>query len=109
VKVALEAVHVECDDNGFWYHPDAPWDEIGEQPIVAFLQPHGYEGRVTLMQNVMDEEEEPLRSYLDGAVDIRTWMPSPPDGEGWFLLCISDSEDGPFAIHLRRVAPKVEP
>lgn len=101
--VKLAAVPVVRDENGYWYHPDAPWDEIEEQPIARYFKPHGYEASCVLLQEVMDEDEEPLKSYVEnGEVNVSAWTPKLPEGEGWFLLCITDSEDGPFAMWLLR-------
>jgi hypothetical protein len=32
---------------------------------------------------------------------VKAWQPTPPEGEGWFLLTVYDTEDGPYACFAR--------
>jgi hypothetical protein len=99
--VEIEAMHVERDDNGYWFHHDVNWDAIGEEPFGPYFKALGYEVASTYLQDKVDEDVEPLRSYLAGETNITAWEPTPPTGDGWVLVAICDSEDGPFAYYIR--------
>lgn len=50
-----------------------------------------------------DAPEELQDRWMDnGLADCTAWEPSRPDGEGWFMLGIWDTEDGPVCWWLRR-------
>lgn len=103
--VSIDAVPVIRDANGWWLHPDAPWEAVDEQPFGEFFHRYGYSGCAVHLQYEMDEDQEPLLSYMEqGSTDISAWTPTPPTGDGWFLLAICDGEDGPFAYYLRRLS-----
>ncbi|EJN3771908.1 hypothetical protein NVA45_004960, partial [Escherichia coli] len=46
----------------------------------------------------MDEDD--FNPDADGP-DIAAWEPERPEGEGWFIGSIHDTEDGPVCIWLR--------
>lgn len=49
-----------------------------------------------------DGTEEAYKTYFDGAIaDCSAWKPSKPDGDGWFIVSIHDTEDGPACIWIR--------
>lgn len=51
-----------------------------------------------------DASEELVKRYSDGDTTvINEWQPSKPDDrDGWFMLYITDSDDGPFCMWVRR-------
>ncbi len=49
----------------------------------------------------MDEDDFNLDA--DGP-DISAWEPERPEGEGWFIGSIHDTEDGPVCVWLRNKA-----
>ncbi|ENZ4931634.1 hypothetical protein ACNBFU_005418, partial [Escherichia coli] len=49
----------------------------------------------------MDEDDFNLDA--DGP-DIAAWEPERPEGEGWFVGSIHDTEDGPVCVWLRNKA-----
>ncbi|EJK3611927.1 hypothetical protein NLA20_005165, partial [Escherichia coli] len=46
----------------------------------------------------MDEDDFDLDA---AGPDIAAWEPERPEGEGWFVGSIHDTEDGPVCIWLR--------
>lgn len=95
------------DERGWAWHPAVPWDSLPEDTDLSpRFQAWGYELHWCLMQYELEEDEEPLRSYLDGEPNISAWVPQRPSGDGWLLLVLHDSEDGPVAVFARRTAPQ---
>jgi hypothetical protein len=96
----IEATEVKRDEAGFWYHPDIPEFEEGqEREYRAWLAEQLLETRFMFL-----EYEHPayVRYFEEGDPDCSDWNPQPPDGEGWWLLAIGDTEDGPVATWARR-------
>lgn len=51
------------------------------------------------------QHEQPLlRRYFEGDKSaIRDWVPQlGPEGTGWFILTVQDSDDGPFVVWARQ-------
>ena len=39
-----------------------------------------------------------IQYWGEGDIDaVKEWQPTPPNGEGWFLVSINDTDDGPVA------------
>lgn len=55
-----------------------------------------------LVWSVVYRDEDEIDPQIDG-YDISAWEPETPDGEGWFVGSIHDSEDGAVCIWLRAV------
>lgn len=94
----LKAETVERDENGFWCHSALAslqeGDRIDKHPDLmdsecAFID---------MESNASDELND---RYVDGKAGAEEWTPTPPDGEGWVLLAIYDTEDGPYACFAR--------
>ncbi|HFO5431081.1 TPA: hypothetical protein ACHKAL_003391, partial [Escherichia coli] len=45
-------------------------------------------------------DEDGFNLDADGP-DIASWKPERPEGEGWFIGSIHDTEDGPVCVWLR--------
>lgn len=97
------------DENGYVYHPDwnLIFDGVGiddEGEVAAeYIRSLGYE-----FKNVdfADDATEELVDayYFQDSVNISAWEPSGLNGNGWMLLGIYDSEDGPVACYVRKKA-----
>lgn len=49
-----------------------------------------------------DASHEQQERYDEGnSPDCSYWTPSRPEGEGWLLAAIYDTEDGPVALYVR--------
>ncbi len=87
------------DARGFFWHPDmniVAFDESIEwdtsKGIAKLL---GFELANIYLDYDVDDEAE---------YDVNTWKPEAPSGEGWNLVAVADSEDGPVAYFVRALA-----
>lgn len=94
----IQAVPVERDGNGWWTHPGLPDAADDPQVIAEWLKRQRLRVRSVLLEDV--DGEHP---YWSGECHCRGWEPIRPEGEGWFCLCILDSESGPVCWWVRRV------
>lgn len=87
------------DENGWCTHPDLPeWDESESGADV--LARIGYEGDWVFMDG--DADEKLVDAYFeDGEPSCAAWTPTKPEGDGWLLVGIWDTEDGPVALFVR--------
>jgi len=59
---------------------------------------------VQVVQFEYDAPEELCDKWFGGGVaDCKQWEPSKPEGEGWFILGIWDTEDGPACYWARYI------
>ena len=83
----IQAAPVERDSDGYWTHPAHP--EFGEG------------------QDAEAEDHPAVVAYWGDAGDsnISAWEPPRPEGEGWSILSIHDTEDwGPVCVWVRHAA-----
>lgn len=97
------------DENGMTFHPDLDnerWEhpELGEEYLSAeALRDAGFESRQVAFE--YDAPEALRDRYYEGDdPDVSAWEPTSPEGEGWALVGIWDTEDGPYAMFVRRIA-----
>lgn len=83
------------DENGWLTHPDYPVCDEGTR-ADKFLEAFGIETRFRSMESDLPDFAE--RWHEDGLTDCSEWTPTPPEGDGWLLLEIYDTEDGPYAM-----------
>lgn len=88
------------DEYGFFVHPDIPDDEDSDDVRALYLA-LGFDAACVGM-----EYDAPgcLDEYVDDE-DMTAptrWTPTPPKGEGWMLVAKYDTEDGPYAMFVRR-------
>lgn len=86
------------DQYGHVWHPDLP--EMGEDEIVnPYLWAIGFDCKFVDMEG---DAPALYDTYSDaGEPDCSAWIPSTPEGGGWLLAAIYDTEDGPYAMHAR--------
>lgn len=93
------------DRYGFTSHPDmALFDMLPEyQPIKPVLKEFGFE--TAYIDFGADASEELTDLYQEGDVELSVpkWTPSVPQGDGWLLAAIYDTEDGPYAMYVQPV------
>jgi len=98
----LRAVaQVDRHANGWWSHPYLPLfpEGLTSERQDAWLKAQQLEARL-----MWDErfEEHPNPDF--GSDDISGFEPTPPEGDGWFLLTIEQNEDGEArAWYARRI------
>jgi len=102
----MEALVVERNEDGHWTHPvyAALFGEremISRDEFQSFCETHGIESSIVELEN--DDNEEVNFSYFEeGNGDISKWNPSQPEGNGWFIGSIHDTEDGPVCVWFRK-------
>lgn len=100
----MEALVVERSEDGYWTHPEYA-NLFGDREVISadefrsFCKQHGIESSIVEMEN--DNNQTVIDAYFeDGNQNISGWEPSMPDGEGWFVGSIHDTEDGPICVLL---------
>ncbi len=87
------------DKDGHLQHPAIP--ALDESVCVdEFL---GAFGLQTAFVDMESDDPAAMDRYLESqSTDCSYWTPSRPNGEGWQLIEIYDTEDGPCAMYARR-------
>ncbi len=89
------------DRYGLYTHPDFP-NDVASSVLEDWLKKIGMQLRFVMLEDDHREESEDVRQrWSDGDSDYLAWNPEKPEGEGWFIGTIYDSEDGPVCIWLR--------
>jgi hypothetical protein len=102
----ITAVEPQRDENGYWTHPDyfvpANGMEFGAPgEFAAWLDNNRIVGHLQWMES--DVTDDQLEALEAGDGDISQWSPTPPEGDGWFIGSIHDTEDGPVCYWLRPI------
>lgn len=106
----IEAAPVHRDENGNWWHPGLPTFAGTDESTETSPEWKDWlkeQGLIATRRDLEDEDEShPVyQSYFEAADpdgNFSAWEPTPPEGDGWFLLAIGDTEDGPQAWFVRR-------
>lgn len=93
----------ERDEMGFGNHPELPSLDEGMMPR-SFFAALGLELAHTSAEDQLDGD---VLGAMSEAVNWTDWLPTPPHGDGWKLVSIFDTEDGPVAWWLREL-PEAE-
>jgi hypothetical protein len=98
----ITAAPVTPTKDGYWCHPDLPeFDEGQGAEWNAWLDENHLEVSHSLMEDD-SAAEAAFERYMAGEGSLPLeWSPALPDGEGWFLLFLTDTEDGPVACFAR--------
>lgn len=101
----LQKIPVVRDENGYFCHPDLLhfWqvtmdgaEHCSKEQWEDLERRAGIKTKIVHLENESPDHPAYV-SYFDGCNgDISQWDPSPPPG--WWLIDISDNEDGPFAV-----------
>lgn len=88
------------DENGHVQHPDMDgigWDEFDMGPQLRSI---GWHSQIVAFES--DASAEAQERYDAGnSPDCSYWTPTPPQGDGWLLAAIYDTEEGPVALFVR--------
>lgn len=101
----MEALEVERNEDGHWTHRDysalfGDREIISHDEFRSFCEKHNIESTVVEMES--DNNQTIIDSYFeDGNPNISGWEPSKPEGDGWFIGSIHDTEDGPLCVWFR--------
>ncbi|HBO3152048.1 TPA: hypothetical protein L4S11_003825 [Pseudomonas aeruginosa] len=103
----IQAHLVERDQFGFWTNPNYPdlADNCSSSEAQETLRRLGLE-----LQNVFMESDAP-RLYDSARSDQRysEWIPTRPEGAGWFVLSIHDTDNGPVCQYVRPLGEHLSP
>lgn len=107
MKPMIQAHLVERDQFGFWTHPNYPdlADNCSSSEAQETLRRLGLE-----LQNVFMESDAP-RLYDSARSDQRysEWIPTRPEGAGWFVLSVHDTDNGPVCQYVRPLGEHLSP
>lgn len=98
----IQPMEVQRDSNGYWCHPDLPQIETNEQ-FDNWISAQGLQYSIHCLDgdDGVGEEEANTAYFENGDASCAVWQPSKPDGDGWFIVSIHDTEDGPVCIWIR--------
>lgn len=98
----IQAVNVVRQEDGLWYHPDMPSFTENVEQFSEWLLEQGLQIEVVKLSD--EDEAHPVYAnyFYAGATNVSGWNPREPDGDGWFMLSIEDTEDGPACLWARR-------
>jgi hypothetical protein len=98
----LTPERVRRDRYGFWLHPLLGRLREGQQ-ITDLEEARAME--LCFRSFELDAPRDLLGLYHsvrgDWARAVRAWQPTEPEGAGWFLVAVYDTEDGPYACFAR--------
>ncbi len=102
----IQPIEPQRDACGWWTHPDFPEPADGNEYFVpgeleAWLEYQGVEWSDRLMDTEVEPGSPEALAWENLDCNCAAWSPQPPEGEGWFLVSIHDTEDGPCAVWLR--------
>lgn len=92
------------DQDGMLSHPAIPYlDE--DVNYETFFAAFGIDAAFIHMEN--DVDGDTYDQYFESnSANCSMWTPSTPAGDGWILLEIYDTEDGPVALFVREKKPE---
>lgn len=104
----IQEAPVERDGNGWWWHPGLAEfgdPDDGEAYLEAF---EAWIAEQRLQVCSVEMEADPSapadHPYWQDECHCLGWEPTPPEPrDGWFVLCIADTENGPCCWWARRV------
>ncbi|RQS85138.1 hypothetical protein [Burkholderia seminalis] len=92
------------DEDGMLSHPAVPYlDE--DVNYETFFAAFGIESAFVHMENDVDCDTYD-KYFASNSANCSFWTPSAPTGDGWLLLEIYDTEDGPVALFVREKKPE---
>ena len=106
----ITALPVERTEDGYFCHPAYSdlfrgRDGISQEEYDGWLKENNLEDCLVYLEN-SDDEATRERFFETGDPDLSSWNPERPEGDGWFIGCIADHEDGPFCVWFRAVESK---
>lgn len=98
----------ERDADGYTFHSDLEQfldgAESEDDMVLASerLRAAGWEWHYDALEHDdRPEAQEARNEYFDDGMGVTKWQPATPEGEGWQLVAIYDTEDGAYAMHVR--------
>lgn len=92
---------VERDEDGYWCSLALPHcDE--DVDYAKLLAAFGLDVRIADAESQMDVD---AYEAMCEAGNCTAWTPEPPEGDGWVMVSLHDTEDGAVAFYVRPAAP----
>lgn len=102
-KKLLNPGAIERDKQGYWINPALPTCDENVS-YAALLTAFGLEMAHVWAESQLEDE---VYDAMVEASDCSGWTPKPPEGDGWVLVSVHNSEDGDLAWFVRPT-PKVD-
>ncbi|MCA6962459.1 hypothetical protein [Pectobacterium odoriferum] len=104
--IRITELPVERNEDGYWTHPKyaefcAGRESIPTSEFDEWMHANGLNWGVSYLETDSAAEAVKDRYFETGNPDVSEWKPTHPDGDGWFVGSIHDTEDGPVCIWLR--------
>ncbi|CAS08945.1 putative prophage protein [Escherichia coli] len=95
----IKEIPVVRDEYGCWTHPEYEKfcdgrEYISTEEFNAWMEENN-------LQYVLCFRDEGCADLDACDADISAWEPERPEGNGWFIGSIHDTEDGPVCVWLR--------
>lgn len=103
----IQAAPVQRDSEGYWTHPAHPNFEEGQSAeAAAWFDAQQLQTHIAYLESEAEDHPAVVAYWGDaGDSNINAWEPPRPEGEGWFVLSIHDTEDwGPVCVWVRHAA-----
>lgn len=97
--MTIEAVEITWDKHGCFYHPALPDDIEAPDDFSAWQEENNLQVAVVSLYDDDTKTEEEIDALSN---DVTNWQPPKPEGEGWFVLAITYTEDGPQCFWARK-------
>jgi hypothetical protein len=95
-------------EKGWRHHPDTDLifdllaiDDEGQATYYFIKDTLGYEMSYVELED--DNPELAEKYYEEVGGDCSGWDPTKPEGDGWLLMWITDTDDGPVAMYGRKI------
>jgi hypothetical protein len=104
--VLIQPLPVQRGKGGNWTHPQLPefGENCGFEPIRIWLESQNLDWKMIPLEDDMPADDY-AKWLAKDEYDAEGWEPTKPDGEGWFVLSIHDTEESPVCWWARRVMP----
>ena len=82
------------DKSGYYCHPAVPDFDEDPNAIANWV----YEQQLTINTQLLFDEptdSEAFDNYFNQGGGAEKWQPDAPAGDGWFMLALFDTDDGP--------------
>ncbi|AHX01129.1 hypothetical protein M316_0064 [Nitrincola phage 1M3-16] len=88
------------DELGHWGHSSL--ENFGDDEFIPFSWFHDQGLEIRIISFEYDAPESLQDHYWDtGDPNVSDWKPTKPEGSGWFIYSITDTEDGPICAWVR--------
>lgn len=97
----LRPAEVVRNAHGYWTHPDLPDFQGDPDNFREWKAAQQLEQRSVWLEAEAVDHPVCVSYFHKGDPDVTDWEPPVPDGDGWFLIGLWDTEDGPVAWFAR--------